>query len=114
MLMVVMLVLLDELLLQEEHSRLCFLFFWGTGLAAIRSVFGWRRRLSSPSLPFLALLLLRVRPVSLAAAPPHVLLFLISFYIFGQKNIFWVILALFANFEAKSQKTAQKIKKRIL
>jgi hypothetical protein len=41
--------------------------------------------------------------------------FLISFFIFFTKNIYWVILALFANFEAKCAKNgSKKIKKHTL
>jgi hypothetical protein len=39
---------------------------------------------------------------------------LISFFYFFAKKIFWVILALFENFEAKGAKNGSKNQKRIL
>ncbi len=41
----------------------------------------------------------------------EILRFLISFQIFFKKNFFWVILALFANFEAECAKNGSKNQK---
>jgi hypothetical protein len=43
----------------------------------------------------------------------EILRFLISFLIFFKLNFFWVILALFSNFEAERAKNGSKIKKGI-